>query len=157
MREISSPQDSAISSCEVADGKVGELAITYTVIGEVTGQRLPGIQGYEDHDGRGSGGPGKRLWKKSLRHVPVLRQMMQPKVWTKVLYDAKDVAYLLPQDRSAHRVYPRISAEPTANTTAQRHLKERERRLLPRYSRIWMRSTSVILWKSLKKPLTRRR
>ena len=41
--------------CEVADGKVGELAITYTVIGEVTDSALPGIQGYEDHDGGGSG------------------------------------------------------------------------------------------------------
>ena len=39
--------------CEVPDGKVGELSITYTVIGEVTGTGSAGVRECEHPAGRG--------------------------------------------------------------------------------------------------------
>ena len=154
-RDSVSPQDLAISSVKWPDGKVGELAITYTVIGEVTDSAC-----LEYKDMKITMAEALETWKAPLEKVFKTRSGSETddatKSMDKGLYDTKDVhicSHKIAQPTVFIPVFPGTNCE----YDSTKHLKERERRLLPRYSRIWMRSTSVIPWKSLKKPLTRRR
>ena len=73
--------------CEVPDGKVGELSITYTVIGEVTDSGSAGIRQCGDHHGRGA----ECLDRDPGEGVPdQIRRCKEHRVTEGPSYDTKD-------------------------------------------------------------------
>lgn len=59
--------------CEVPDGKVGELSIPYTVIGEVTDKGTFEYGSARDLHGRGSESMDREPWRKCSRPLPAHR------------------------------------------------------------------------------------
>ncbi len=141
--------------CEVKAEKVGELAITYTLIGEVTDKAA-----IEYKDVTISMAEALETWKTPLEKVFKTRSGSETDDITKNedrgLYNAESIhicSHKIAQPTVFIPVFPGTNCEYDSTKAFERPVQKLSQKCL----RTWMQQISVTLWTLLKNPLTRHR
>ena len=131
---------------EVEDGQVGNLQITYTLIGEVTDKDC-----FEYGSARIGMDEALEAWTGTLEKVFATKsEESSDQPVEEKLYNASDI-HICSHKLGQPTVFIPVFRVQTVNMTVHVHSNVQEPKWLQKYSAIWMLRTSEVLWRSSRK------